>query len=168
MQYQVVARRYMSAGEWEYYPYWAPVREKDAAQRLAGYAAHAGYEAAILQGVTAEQLRLVAYAIVVQNDTRSLPAVRFLPEGQASTTPSRVMEFANLWESSSAMLDAQRIRLEMGPGGDVTQRGDWQPQGDFTPPADILAAWMILRQQVRQAPRDNAANSSSTEDDADD
>ena len=57
MHYQVVARSSESTGVWNYYPYWAPVREKDAAERLAGYAAQSGFEAAILQGVTSEILQ---------------------------------------------------------------------------------------------------------------
>ncbi|MGZ3677660.1 MAG: hypothetical protein ACXWQR_03720 [Ktedonobacterales bacterium] len=75
----------MPAGAWDYYPYWSPVRDKHAATRLATYAAQSGYEAAILQSVSAEMLQNIARNVVEQQDTRHLPQSRYLPGARVAT-----------------------------------------------------------------------------------
>ena len=64
MYYQVVARALTPPAGWEYYPYWAPGNDLEAAERLAHYAAQSGYEAAILQAEQMEKLEEVARGVI--------------------------------------------------------------------------------------------------------
>jgi hypothetical protein len=168
MHYQVVARLHMPAGAWEYYPYWSPVRDKHAATRLATYAAQSGYEVAILQSVTADMLQHIARNVVEQQDTRLLPPSRYLPGARIATASGwreqgvnmevqrleggrRDVEELNLEGPNKVVLDALRLGLEEGPGGDVTLRAGWQPQQiSFPRRMDVLRAWMRLRRQLLQ------------------
>lgn len=163
MHYQVVARSCAPSGTWDYYPYWAPVRDKDAATRLATYAAQTGYEAAILQGVTADKLQSIARSVVEHQDTQLVPQLRYLPSASVATafawrrqnvdTEVHGLEEENryLAEPNKAVLDARRLSLEHGPGGDVTLRSGWQPQQiSFPRQMDVLRAWMHLRRRLLQ------------------
>lgn len=168
MHYQVVVRSYIPAGAWEYYPYWSPVRDKHAARRLATYAAQSGYEAAILQSVSADMLQNIARNVVEHQDTRLLPQSRYLPGARVATASSwreqsantdiqrlergnRDFDGLNLEGPNKAVLDVRRLDLERGPGGDVTLRAGWQPQQiSFPHRMDVLRAWMRLRQQLVQ------------------
>ena len=79
VHYQVVARPATAGAVWDYYPYWAPSRDRDDTERLAYFAAQTGYEAVILECVTAERLESVARAVVERQETSFLPALRYLP-----------------------------------------------------------------------------------------
>ncbi len=161
MHYQVVARTCTPSGEWDYYPYWAPVREKDAARRLASHAAQTGHEAAILHSVTAEMLWQIARGVVDRQDTHLLPALRFLPDQPVTAAPGRPEHGVRLEFYQSAALDAYRndpdsagldgcrLRIELGPGGDVIQRPEWRPQHISLPRRmDVLRYWLDLRQRL--------------------
>lgn len=162
MHYQVVARSYEPEGAWEYYPYWAPVRDKEAAMRLANYAAQDGYEAAILQSVTVEMLQNIARGVVDRQDVQLLPALRYLPGAQVATafghrTHSVQAEFQISEEidpyadsSVKAELDDRRLTIEMGLGGDVTLEADWRARIEFPCRMDLLRSWMSLRQRLLQ------------------
>ena len=161
MHYQVVARPSVSVGVWDYYPYWAPVRDKSAAIRLASYAAQCGYEAAILQSVTTDMLRNIAHAVVDQQDPHVLPSLRYVPGDRVALASgrheNRVEVECQLLEAldpyaegpDKAALDEQRLNLETGPGGDVTQRAVWQSQHITLPlRMDVLRSWMNLRRRL--------------------
>lgn len=161
MHYQVVARSCVPAGAWDYYPYWAPVRDKDAATRLASYAAQSGYEAAILQSVTAEMLRNIARAVVERQDTHMLPALRYVPGAPLAAASGRRehgvdLEFQpHAWLDphvdgpDKAELDRRRLHLETGPGGDVIHSAAWNPQHFAIPRRmDVLRSWMSLRRRL--------------------
>lgn len=180
MHYQVVARTCIPSGPWEYYPYWAPVRDRDAAMRLASYAAKTGYEAAILQSVTVEMLQQIAHGVVERQDTHLLPALRYLP-GTRVATASRHREHGveTAFHLSDALdpygdgpdkaaLDGRRLNLEMGPGGDILLCADWQHQPISLPRRmDVLRVWMNLRQRLLGGqlggPTDGAHDGSSVE-----
>jgi len=161
MHYQVVARSSTPLGAWEYYPYWAPVRDKDAATRLATYAAQTGYEAAILQSVTAEMLQHIARGVVDRQDTHLLPALRYLPGARVATasghrehgveTEYRSYEGLDpyLEGPDKAELDGRRLNIEMGPGGDVIHRAGGQRQHISLPRRmDVLRTWLSLRRRL--------------------
>ncbi len=163
MHYQVVARSCAPTGAWDYYPYWAPVRDKDAATRLATYAAQSGYEAAILQSVTADMLQDIGRSVVDRQDARLLPQLRYLPgtrvaaasgwREQSVDTEVHRLEAGNLHIDgpNKAVLDARRLHVEQGPGGDVTLRPGWQQQQiSFPLRMDVLRTWMHLRQRLLQ------------------
>ena len=94
MHYQVVARPHEQDEAWDYYPYWAPVRDREAAIRLANYAAQDGYEAAILQSVTIEMLRKISHGVVDRQDHELLPALRFLPGAAIATASPAVLRWS--------------------------------------------------------------------------
>lgn len=161
MHYQVVAKSGEPAGAWDYYPYWAPVREKGAAERLASYAAQSGYEAAILQSVTPQMLEYVAVRVVERQDTDLLPSLRYLPGTPAVRTngrqqravetafrPSPVLDpYAN--GADKAELDARRLDAELGPGGDILREGIAMRRRPSLPlRMDIISAWLRLREKV--------------------
>ena len=161
MYYQVVAISSKSSAEWEYYPYWAPLREKSAAQRLASYAAQCGYEAAILQSVTPEMLMTLARAVVERQDTRLLPSLRYLAGTLMATANNRrehsvetafydTEELDLYVEGSDKLaLDARRLKLEIGQGGDVVASDDWRHQRITLPlRMDVLRSWLNLRQRL--------------------
>lgn len=161
MYYQVVAISSTSSTEWEYYPYWAPLREKSAAQRLASYAAQSGYEAAILQSVTPEMLMTLARGVVERQDTRLLPSLRYVAGSLMATTGNRreysvETAFYHTEEldpyiegSDKSALDARRLSLELGQGGDVVASDEWRPQRiSFPLRMDVLRSWLSLRQRL--------------------
>ncbi|MGH2515826.1 MAG: hypothetical protein ACRDHP_09235 [Ktedonobacterales bacterium] len=161
MYYQVVARSCIPSGAWEYYPYWAPVRDKDAATRLASYAAQTGYEAAILQSVTAEMLQNIARGVVDRQDMHLLPALRYLPGARVATASGHrehgVETEFHLSETldpyldgpDKVELDGRRLTLEMGSVGDVMNRAGWQPQHISLPRRmDVLQIWMSLHRRL--------------------
>ena len=161
MHYQVVAKSGESSGTWDYYPYWAPVREKSAAERLASYAAQSGYEAAILQSVTPQMLEYVAVRVVERQDTDLLPALRYLPGATAarmSGRQQRAVETAfrpspvldpYTEGADKAELDARRLNAELGPGGDILrQRTTLRRYLSLPLRMDIISAWLRLREQV--------------------
>jgi hypothetical protein len=163
MHYQVVAKSDETSGAWDYYPYWAPVREKSAAERLASYAAQSGYEAAILQSVTPQMLEYVAIRVVERQDTGLLPSLRYLPGAPAarangsgrqkravetSFRPSPVLDpYAE--GADKAELDARRLDAELGPGGDILQQRATARRHPTLPlRMDIISAWLRLREKV--------------------
>jgi hypothetical protein len=160
MHYQVVARSVESSGNWEYYPYWAPVREKGAAERLAGYAAQSGYEAAILQSVALGMLEDLASRIVERQETELLPSLRYLPgspAGRASGRQKRPIEMTfspppvldpYVEGTDKAELDVRRLNVELGAGGDVLAYGNVQPYLSLPLRMDIISAWLHLRERV--------------------
>lgn len=163
MHYQVVANRQASPEQWEYYPYWAPVRDKATAERLAHYAAHMGYEAAILHSVSVEMLEQIARKVIEQHDSHLLPALRYLPEtAVASAGGRREHDVETLFHTPprrepphtmllATDLERRRHALEMGPGGDVTIGGSWRPQDvSFPLRMDVLSAWLRLRARVEE------------------
>lgn len=174
MHYQVIARSCVPSGTWDYYPYWAPGRDKEAATRLANYAAQTGYEATILQSITVEMLQHIARNIVEHQDTSLLPSVRYLPGAGVATASawrrqnvdtevqpleedSRRVAEPNFAGPNKVVLDARRLSLEQGPGGDVTLRAGWQPQQvSFPRQMDVLRAWMHLRRRLLQGQVGNA------------
>lgn len=160
MYYQVVVRQ--PAGTWDYYPYWAPERDRHAATRLAAYAAQTGCEAAILQSVTAEMLQLIGRGVVNRQDSQLLPTHRFLPTARMAAPGHQwhgaTMEFqAELqeatWEPGSGAantieLDGRRLNIERGPGGDVTKLPSWQPLVSIPCRLDLLRSWMDMRRRL--------------------
>ena len=175
MHYQVVARTCIPSGEWDYYPYWAPVRDKDAAMRLASYAAQTGHEAAILQSVTAEMLQHIARGVVERQDSHMLPALRYLPGARVATafghrehgveTELHVSDWIDPYVEGpdKAELDGRRLNLEMGPGGDAVSCAGWQQQSISLPRRmDVLRTWMGLRRRLLQGqlggPMDGASD----------
>ena len=163
MHYQVVAKSGETSGAWDYYPYWAPVREKSAAERLASYAAQSGYEAAILQSVTPQMLEYVAIRVVERQDIDLLPSLRYLPGAPAarangSGRPQRAVETA--FQPSPVLdpyaegtdkteLDARRLEAELGPGGDILQQKVIILRHPTLPlRMDIISAWLRLREKV--------------------
>lgn len=166
MHYQVVARSSIASiasEKWEYYPYWSPVREKSAAERLASYAAQSGYEAAILHSVTAEMLMNIARAVVERQDVRLLPSLRYLPGARMATATGRSeygveTEFSlsdgldpYLEGPDKSELDSRRLSLELGQGGDVIADSGWRSQGITLPcRMDLLRSWLSLRRRLMQ------------------
>ncbi|HKT38188.1 MAG TPA: hypothetical protein VJR48_07430 [Ktedonobacterales bacterium] len=163
MHYQVVAKSDETAGAWDYYPYWAPVREKSAAERLASYAAQSGYEAAILQSVTPQMLEYVAIRVVERQDIDLLPSLRYLPGAPAARAngngrqqravetafrPSPVLDpYAE--SADKTELDARRLDAELGPGGDILQQRATTRRHPTLPlRMDIISAWLRLREKV--------------------
>ena len=161
MHYQVVAKSGELSGAWDYYPYWAPVREKSAAERLASYAAQSGYEAAILQSVTPQMLEYVAVRVVERQDTDLLPSLRYLPgtpvarangrqQRAVETTfrPSPVLD-PYTEGADKAELDARRLDAELGSGGDILQQRATTRRFPSLPlRMDIISAWLRLREKV--------------------
>lgn len=162
MHYQVVARPHEQGEAWDYYPYWAPVRDREAAIRLANYAAQDGYEAAILQSVTIEMLRKISHGVVDRQDHELLPALRFLPGAAIATafghrTHSVHAEFQfsegfdpYVDDSVKAELDERRLTMEMGLGGDVTLQAEWRQRMTLPFRMDLLRSWLSLRQRLLQ------------------
>lgn len=162
MHYQVVARPCKPAAAWDYYPYWAPLRDKDAATRLATYAAQTGCEAAILQSVTAEMLQHIARGVVDRQDTQLLPALRYLPGAQVATASGRRKHSVEtVFQTSEGLdpyregpakleLDGRRLNIEMGRGGDVTQQSGWRQHIAIPCRMDLLHNWMDLRRRLLQ------------------
>lgn len=161
MHYQVVAKSGEPSGAWDYYPYWAPIREKDAAERLASYAAQSGYEAAILQSVTPQMLEYVALRVVERQDTDLLPSLRYLPGAPAARVSGRqqhAVETAFLPSpvldpykegADKTELDARRLHAELGPGGDILQQRTTIRRYLSLPlRMDIISAWLRLREKV--------------------
>lgn len=161
MRYQVVAKPCVPSARWEYYPYWAPVRDKAAAERLASYAAQSGYEAAILHSVTAEMLEQIARRVVERQDTHLLPALRYMPGTRVAATTGRqehaVETALHLTETldpyaegpDKAALDSRRLTLEMGPGGDVITTGTGLSRRlSFPQRMDIISSWLDLRKRA--------------------
>lgn len=161
MHYQVVAKSGETAGRWEYYPYWAPVQEKNAAERLASYAAQSGCEAAILQSVTLQMLAEISCRVVERQETDMLPSLRYspgTPAGRASGRPGRAVETS--FHPSPALdpyaegvekaeLDARRLDTELGPGGDVLQQRTPSKRNQSLPlRMDIISAWLRLRERL--------------------
>ncbi len=176
MRYQVVARSGDHSSIWEYYPYWAPVREKDAAERLAGYAAQSGYEAAILQAVTPEALKSLAYRVVERHETELLPALRYLPESAAGRASGRQNRAAHqtfrpipaldpsLEGYDTAELDRRRLRAELGPGGDVLACGTRQPDASLPMRMDVISTWLRLRERVLSGALGGGSDGASVDD----
>jgi hypothetical protein len=134
MYYQVVAKPSTPSGSWDYYPYWAPIRDKDAAMRLATYAAQAGCEAAVLRSVTLEMLQFLARGVVDRQDAHLLPALRYMPNIPSAR------------DSSAADPNGQRLNMVIGPGGSIIHQSESlqslaDPQGKVQ-----LRRWMALRQ----------------------
>lgn len=162
MHYQVVAKPLTPEGAWEYYPYWAPVRDKDAARRLASYAAQSGCEAAVLQSVTAEMLQHIARGVVDRQDAQLLPALRYRPGARVATASShrthsveagfQISEELDPYVDSpdKAELDRQRLDIEMGRGGDATQQPGWRSYISIPCRMDLLRSWMGLRRRLLQ------------------
>ena len=161
MQYQVVARTIDPPGSWDYYPYWAPTHEKNAAQRLANYAAQTGYEAAILQSVTVEMLYQIARRVVERQDSQLLPSLRYLPGTIVTASGGRPEHAVETAFSAPHMLDPyiegpdkteldqRRLALERGPGGDAMSDGRWRHERlTFPARMDVLSAWLRLRERV--------------------
>ena len=161
MHYQVVAKSGEPSGAWDYYPYWAPVREKSAAERLASYAAQSGYEAAILQSVTPQMLEYVAVRVVERQDTDLLPSLRYLPGAPAARMSGRQQRAVETAFRPSPVLDpytegvdkveldARRLDAELGPGGDILrQRTTIRRYPSLPLRMDIISAWLRLREKV--------------------
>jgi hypothetical protein len=157
MHYQVVTRSAEPSGGWGYYPYWAPVREKAAAERLAGYAAQSGYEAAILQSVTPELLEDLARRVVERQETELLPSLRYLPASRASGRLQRTVEMTfrpspaldpYVEGTDKAALDARRLSVELGAGGDILAHGPAQPDPFLPLRMDVISTWLRLRERV--------------------
>jgi hypothetical protein len=162
MHYQVVAKALGPEEPWDYYPHWAPLSDKPAAERLANYAAQSGWEAAILAYDTAELLEMMARRVVEGQDTQLLPALRYLPVAQASPVEGgrekHDVEIAfSPSESASpydegpdkSELDRRRLELELGPGGDVTAGAEAR-FGRLSLPLkmDVIRLWLRLHQRV--------------------
>jgi hypothetical protein len=140
------------------------VHERSAAERLAAYAAQCGFEAAILQSPTSEILLSIAQAVVDRQDTHWLPTLRYLPadygaraatriEGEAKAAP-QATELRAAYQQDAApdqtLLDARRLALELGPGGDVGA-GEGLRTRDLSFPhrMDVLRVWLRLHQAVQ-------------------
>lgn len=161
MHYQVVAKSGEPSSSWDYYPYWAPVREKSAAERLASYAAQSGYEAAILQSVTPQMLEYVAVRVVERQDTDLLPSLRYLPGAPAARMSGRQQRAVETAFRPSPVLDpytegadkveldARRLDAELGPGGDILRQRTTRRRYPSLPlRMDIISAWLRLREKV--------------------
>jgi hypothetical protein len=162
MHYQVVARRRTAGAGWEYYPYWSPVHDGEAAERLAHYAVRGGYEAAIVQGATIELLEQLARRVVECQDSQALPALRYLPGARTAYASGRQEYLVETALTPSlalnpytggperAELDRRRLSLEMGPGGDITRAAEWRPQPvSLSVPIGVLRVWIRLHNTVQ-------------------
>ncbi|HEY7832105.1 MAG TPA: hypothetical protein VIG30_00955 [Ktedonobacterales bacterium] len=166
MHYQVVARSAAAdvdgiSTNWEYYPYWAPGRDRAAAERLAVYAAQNGREAAILQGRSVELLETIARQIVERQEVQRMPALRYLPGAAVARTDGWIEHEVETILSLSpdldlydegpvkCELDQRRLELELGDGGDIT-RGSGQRFASVHIPQrmDLLSAWLRLRERI--------------------
>jgi len=170
----------MPVGEWEYYPYWAPVRDKAAATRLASYAAQSGYEAAILQSVTAEMLQHIARGVVDRQDLQLLPALRYLPGAAVTTALRQGKHSVEIGFEAPEGLgldpytdgpdklewDGRRLNIEMGSGGDVTQQPGWRQHISIPCRMDLLRSWIGLRRRLLQGQLGGPQDGAPTEDDA--
>src|SRR5260221_8294353 len=158
VHYQVVARPDTADACWDYYPYWAPTRDREDAERLAYFAAQTGHEAVILECVTVERLEAAARAVVERQDTSFLPALRYLPAAErwlASERPQREVTAPGRPEPTmehyadgvcEAEADERRLTLERGPGGDVTRETPARGQRlSFPQRMDVVSAWLRLR-----------------------
>jgi hypothetical protein len=158
--YQVVSRPAVPGASWNYYPSWTPIREHAVAERLATFATRRGHEAVILEHETVERLGEVARAVVDEQETRHLPALRFLPAAETLFARDRLEQdiaTSLLWDSetgavvdaldglSAGEADERRLALEDGPGGDITATAA-SPGGHLTFPTrkDVLRAWLRL------------------------
>ncbi len=163
MYYQVVSRPATPGASWGYCPSWTPLRERDEAERLARLAATRGHEAAVLEGATLERLGEVARAVVERQESRHLPAMRYLPTIETLLSPQAQEQVdqdiaasvfgareagaiaESVGELSASEADQLRLALEDGPGGDVTASAA-QPGGHLTFPTrkEVLRAWLRL------------------------
>jgi hypothetical protein len=166
VHYQVVAKRFRfrdgsTATGWEYYPYWAPGRDRKAAERLAGYAAQCGHEAAILENHTVESLELLARKIVDLHDDQLVPALRYVPGTRVALAGGRGEHSVDVrFAVSPALdpyaegpnkseLDRRRLELELGPGGDVLAGSHGRHRPLALPRRmDELSAWVRLYQRA--------------------
>lgn len=159
MQYQVVARSGVpTEGNWEYYPYLAPSRDKAAAERLARHAAQQGYEAAILQSVTLEMLMHIARAVVERQDEQFVPMLRYTSDALTERMGARGSHRAETGTHAQspsnpyiegpdkAALDARRLLIESGAGGDVAASGTWLLS--LPSRMDVVQRWLRLRERV--------------------
>lgn len=163
MHYQVVSRPATPGASWSYYPSWTPLREREEAEQLARFAATRGHEAVILEGATLERLGEVARAVVERQESRHLPAMRYLPTVETLLSPQAQDQVdqdiaaslcgehesgamvESLGELSASEADQLRLALEDGPGGDVTASAA-QPGRHLTFPTrmEVLRAWLRL------------------------
>ena len=158
MHYQVIARVHLSAGSWNYYPYWAPMCDEGTATRLVTYAVQTGFEAVVLQSATAEMLQRIACSIVDRQDAHVLTALRHVPGARGATAARHHEHIVEMKLCSSeeldlymesadkVELDARRFTLEMGPGNGATHHAGLQLRPISLPfRMDTLQAWMRLR-----------------------
>lgn len=182
MQYQVVARTCLPhVGKWDYFPYLVPSRDKAAAERLARYAAQNGCEAAVLQSVTIEMVVCIARALVERQDESLLPTLRYKPgvrqgEAELRLGPALDLRFSvsispdpYFGGPDKAALDARRLFMEMGPGGDVDAGGSRRGQRlSFPQRLDVVGTWLRLRERVvlgqMGGPGDGADDEANVED----
>lgn len=168
MHYQVVAKSAPAGADhalatWEYYPYWAPGRDRGAAERLAVYAAQNGREAAILQGASTEVLEAIARPIVENQAVHLLPAVRYVPGARVArhdgwsehTVETSVCPLPNIDPDEEGPirfeLDKRRLELELGHGGDITRGGDQRFDRVQHPQRmEVLSVWVRLRERVER------------------
>ncbi len=164
MHYQVLARPYTPDGIWAYYPYWAPGRDANAAERLAQYAAQNGYEAAVVHSVTQEMLEAITRRVVERQDEQMLPNMRYLPtdDTRAVVAQRRLDQVTALLTISTPLhsdrgtycaseLDRRRLELELGAGGDVTKTSSWRPHRTALPRRmDVLARWLSMRARLEK------------------
>jgi hypothetical protein len=160
--YQVVSRPATPGASWNYYPSWTPIHEREVAERMARSATLRGHEAVILEQVTVDRLGAVARSVVERQETRHLPATRYLPTAETLLSPDaqdRVDQeiVASLFgerewsvvdapeEPSASEADQARLALEEGPGGDVTARmKGLNGQLAFPTRKDVLRTWLSL------------------------
>jgi hypothetical protein len=158
--FQVVSRPATPGASWNYYPSWTPLHEREVAERLARSATLRGHEAVILEQVTVERLGEVARSVVERQESRHLPALRYLPtaetllspdaqdrvdqEIEASLVGEREWTIADaLTELGVSEADQARFALEDGPGGDVTATGFGRGLA-FPTRKDVLRVWLDL------------------------
>lgn len=162
MFYQVISRLATPGACWTYYPSWAPMREREEAERRAQFAAARGHEAVILAYPSLERLGQVARAVVEQQEMRYLPALRYLPAAETLLGPDaqaqvdqdiaasllgepEVGAVVDAAELSVTEADQLRLALEDGPGGDVTASAAGGGQHlAFPTRKDVLRAWLRL------------------------
>ncbi|HEV2236503.1 MAG TPA: hypothetical protein VGR57_07545 [Ktedonobacterales bacterium] len=158
--YQVVSRPAVPGASWNYYPSWTPIRERAVAERLASFATRRGHEAVILEHETVERLGALARAVVDEQETRHLPALRYLPAAETLFAQDRLEQdiaTSLLWDCetggvvdaldglNASEADQRRLALEDGPGGDVTaDAGNLSSHLTFPTRKDVLRAWLRL------------------------